>query len=138
LAKHILYDASLTVNGVDLSDHVESISLVATTNGQAAAAMSELNDYEMPGTLKLSDVTATFYQDYASAKVYATLQAAWAARTTFNIVAKPTSAAASATNPQWTIPVFVKTHPVMSATRGARHMTPVVFAIAGAHSISAP
>ncbi len=138
MAKHVLYDVSLTVNGVDLSDHVESVSFVATTNGQAAAAMSEVNDYEMPGTLKLSDPQVTFYQDYASAKVYATLQAAWAARTTFNIVAKPTSSAASATNPQWTIPVFVKTHPVLAASRGDRHMAPVVFGVAGAHSISAP
>ncbi len=138
MAKHVLYDVSLTVNGVDLSDHVESVSFVETTNGQAAAAMGDVNDYEMPGTLKLSDVTATFYQDYASAKVYATLHAACAARSTFNIVAKPTSSSASATNPQWTIPVFVKSHPVLGATRGARHMTQVVFGIAGAHSISAP
>jgi hypothetical protein len=138
LAKHILYDVSLTVNAVDLSDHVESISFIATTNKQAAAAMSEINDYSMPGTLALSDITCTFYQDYATSKVYITLQTAWAARTTFNIVAKPASGSASATNPQWTVPVFVASHPVMTGSRGQRHMAPVTFAVAGAHSISAP
>ncbi|CAB4192488.1 hypothetical protein UFOVP1236_40 [uncultured Caudovirales phage] len=138
MAKHIFYDNSLVVNAVDLSDHVEDISLVATTNKQMASAMGELNDYNMPGTLALSDITATFYQDYASAKVYATINAAWAARTTFNIVMKPTSGAASATNPQWTVPVFVSSMPVMSGKRGDRHMAPVTFTVAGAHSISAP
>jgi hypothetical protein len=138
MAKHIFYDNSLVVNAVDLSDHVEDISLVATTNKQMASAMGDLNDYSMPGTLALSDITATFYQDYAASKVYATINAAWAARTTFNIVVKPTSGAASATNPQWTIPVFVSSMPVMAGKRGDRHMAPVTFAVAGAHSISAP
>lgn len=138
MAKHIFYDNSLTVNGVDLSDHVEEISLIATTNKQDAAAMGDINDYSMPGTNAISDITVTFYQDYASSKVYATLNTAWAARTTFNIVCKPASGAASATNPQWTIPVFVASMPVMSGKRGDRHMAPVTLAVAGTHSISAP
>ena len=138
MAKHIFYDASVVVNGVDLSDHVEAVSLVATTNKQAAAAMGDINDYSMPGTLALSDIAATFYQDYASGKVYQTLQTAWAARTTFNLVLKPTSGAAASTNPQWTIPVFVASQPVMTGTRGQRHMVAATLAVAGNHSISAP
>lgn len=136
MAKHIFYNNSLTVNSVDLSDHVEELSLVATTNKQFAAAMGEINDYSMPGTLALSDITCTFYQDYASAKVYATLYAAWAARTTFNIVSKPDAGATATTNPQWTIPVFVASMPIMQGKRGDRHMAPVTFAVAGAHSVA--
>lgn len=136
MAKHVFYNNSLTVNSVDLSDHVEEISLVATTNKQFASAMGELNDYSMPGTLALSDITVTFYQDYASAKVYATLNTAWAARTTFNIVCKPDSGANAATNPAWTIPVFVASMPVMQGKRGDRHMAPVTLAVAGAHSVA--
>lgn len=135
-AKHIFYNASVTVNSVDLSDHVEEVSLVATTNKQFASAMSELNDYTMPGTLALSDITATFYQDYAASKVYITLYTAWAARTTFNVVLKADSGATAATNPSWTVPVYVASMPVMQGKRGDRHMAPVTLAVAGAHTVA--
>lgn len=138
MAKHIFYNAYMTVNSVDLSDHIESVSLDVETNEQFASAMSELEDYNMPGTKKVNNVQVTFYQDYATSKVYQTLYAAWTARTTFNLVARPDSGSAAATNPQWTIPVFVKKMPVMSGKRGDRHMAPVDFSVAGAVTISAP
>ena len=134
--KHILYDVSLTVNGVDLSNRVERLEIRVGTNKQMGSAMGDVQDYSIPGTLTIEDITAEFYQDYDAAKVYATLYAAWLARTNFNIVAKATSSASSSTNPQWTIPVFVAAMPVMGATRGDRHMAPVTFAVAGAYSVT--
>lgn len=138
MAKHVLYNASLVVNSVDLSDHVETIEYEEGLNGQAAAAMGEAQDYEMPGTIKVSDITVTFYQDFAASKVYATIHPLVAARSTFNIVVKPDSGAAASTNPQFTIAVFVRSSKVVSGTRNDRHMSNVVFAPAGAQSISAP
>jgi hypothetical protein len=135
MAKHIFYNNSTVVNAVDLSDHVEEVSLVATTNDQFASAMQSVNDYNMPGTLKLNDITAKFYQDYAASKVYITLYTAWAARTTFNLVLKADSGARSPTNPEWTIPVFVGSMPIMTGKRGERHMADVKFTVAGDHSI---
>jgi hypothetical protein len=138
VAKHILYNASVTVNAVDLSDHVESVEYTEGINRQAAAAMSEVQDYDMAGTIKIGDVKVNFYQDYASGKVYATIHPLAAARTTFNIVVKPDSGSAASTNPQFTLPVFVSDSQVVSGARGARHMTSVTFAPAGVQSISAP
>ena len=134
--KHILWDASLTVNGVDLSAYVERIELRVGTNKQVGAAMGNLQDYSIAGTLTIDDVSVEFFQDYNTAKLYATLRAAWEARTTFNIVGKASSAATSATNPAWTIPVFVGSMPVFQATRGDRHMAPVSLAVAGDYSIA--
>lgn len=124
------------MNAIDLSDHVEEVSLVATTNKQFASAMGEVTDYNMPGTLAISDITATFYQDYAASKVYITLYTAWAARTTFNIVLKADSGANATTNPAWTIPVFVASMPVMQGKRGDRHMAPVTLAVAGLYTVA--
>jgi hypothetical protein len=138
MAKHVLYDVALTVNSVDLADHAESVNFTVTLNGQAAAAMSEVEDYEMPGTRKVSDIAATMYQDFAASKTYATLMTLWTNRTTFNLVMKPTSSSAAATNPQFTVPVFIRTFPVISGNRGDRHMSQVVFAPAGLMTISAP
>lgn len=136
MAKHMLYNVSLVVNSVDLSDHVETASIIVKTNKLDAAAMSELEDYSMPGTKAVSDPTVTFYQDLAAAKVYATIYAVWTARTTFNLVGKVDAGANAATNPAWTIPVFVAEMPFLTGKRGDRHMAPVTFAVAGVISVA--
>lgn len=123
-------------NGVDLSDHVESISgLELGINGQMAAAMGELQDYDMPGTTTVSDPQVTFYQDYAAAKVYATFFPLWQNRTTFNLVVKADAGARSPTNPEWTVPVFISKKPLLQGKRGDRHMAPVTLKVAGAMSV---
>lgn len=135
--KHVLWDVSMVVNGVDLSDHVESVTFGEMgTNKQAAAAMSEIQDYDMPATITITDPVVTFYADFAAAKIYATLYAAWIARTTFNLVGKASSGAKAPTNPEWTIPVFVGKAPMVNGARGARHMAPCTFAVAGVLSVA--
>lgn len=134
--KHVLWDVSLVVNGVDLSDHVENVEFVVGNNAQPSAAMGQLQDRSMPGTQTVSNPKINFYQDYAASKVYATLLALWQVQTVFNLVGKASSAAKGATNPEWTIPVFVSEMPLMSGTRGDRHMAPVTCAVAGDLAIS--
>lgn len=136
MAKHVLYNAGLVVNGVDLSDHVDSISYTEGLNSQPAAAMGEVQDYEMPSTIKISDVTVNFFQDYASAKVYQTLHPLVTNRTTFNIVVKPDAGANAPTNPAFTLPVFVRNNPFVNGKRGDGHMIQAVFGPAGAQSIA--
>jgi hypothetical protein len=136
VGKHVLWDVSLKIDDVDLSDHVESLEITVGINKQAAAAMSEIQDYSMAGTVTITDPTVTFYQDYAVSKVYATLHAAWVSRATFNVLAKPNSGAVAADNPEWTIPCFVGEMPVMTGTRGDRHMTAVTLAVAGVYSVN--
>jgi hypothetical protein len=136
MAKHIFYNCSLIVNSVDLSDHVEQFTLEAGMNKQAAAAMGEIQDYDMPGTQVITDPAVTFYQDYATAKVYQTLVALFSARSTFNIVAKADSGANAPTNPAWTVPVFILKMPVMMGKRGDRHLAAVTLAPAGLATIA--
>lgn len=129
--KHILYDATLTVNGVALTTRLQRVEINVGTNKQVGASMGDVQDYSIPGTLTVEDPVSEFYQDYNTAMVYATLYALWAARTTFNIVGKASSGAVSSTNPQFTIPVFVGSMPLLRGTRGDVHMAPVTFATAG-------
>lgn len=133
--KHILYDVSLIVNATDLSDHVEQVSFEIGLNKQGAAAMGDLQDYDMPGTQIVTPPTITFYNDFAASKVYATIFPLWQNRTTFNIVGKASSGARSTTNPEWTIPVFIGKAPLMMGKRGDRHMAPVTTEVAGALSV---
>jgi hypothetical protein len=134
--KHMLWDVVLKIGTVDLSNHVESVEFTVGINSQAAAAMGEIQDYSMGGTLTITDPKVTFYQDFAAASVYATLQTAWAARTVFDLIGQAASGVSSPTNPKWTIPCFVGEAPVISGTRGDRHMTSITFAVAGAYTVN--
>lgn len=132
MAKHIIYDAVVTVNGVTLTDRARKISWRGGTNGQPAAAMSEVQDYEMPGTLFVSPLVFEFYMDYAASNTYITNKDLWAARSTFSVTAKGTSAADSATNPNFTCTVFVKEMPFLDAARGDVHLCVVTYQPAAA------
>ncbi len=134
--KHVLQDVTLAVNGAVLDNWVESVTFEVNIDGQAAAGMGEVQSYDMPGVQSVSDPVATFYQDYAAAKTYQTLLTLWQNRTVVNIVGKASSGAKAPTNPEWTIPVFVKKMPLMTGTRGQRHMAPVTFGVAGTLSIA--
>lgn len=131
MAKHTLYNVSLTASGTDLSTHVESVEFVVGINKQPASGMQQLQDRSMPGTQFVNDVRINFFQDYAASKVYATFLTLWQNRTSFNIVGKSDAGATSATNPAWTIPGFVAEMPLMTGTRGDRHMAPIVVAVDG-------
>jgi hypothetical protein len=136
MAKHILYNPTVTLNSVDLTDHVASVSFVVNLNDQDAAAMGEAEDYSMPGTRKVSDITLNMYQDFAASKVYATLMTLWTNRSTFSAVIRADSGAKATTNPEFTVTAFITSYPVVSGDRGSRHMTQVVLKPAGALSIA--
>lgn len=136
MAKHVLYNASVVVNSVDLSDHDNQLEYTVGLNGQPAAAMGEVQDYEMPGTQTVSPIKAKFFQDFASGKVYATLMPLYTNRTTFNIVMKTDAGATSGTNPAHTVPVFIGSMPIISGTRGDAHMIDVTFTPAGLLSVA--
>jgi len=136
VAKHILYNASVTLNSVDLSDHVESVELKVETASQPAAAMGDIEDYSIPGTRAVSDITINLFQDFASSKTYATLMTLWTNRTSFNAVIKADAGSKAPTNPEFTTSVFIKSFPVVSGKRGDTHMTQLVLAPAAAMSIA--
>ena len=119
-----------------MSDHVKSVSYTTTTNGQPAAAMGDVEDYEMPGTRKVGDITLEMYQDFAASKTYATLQTLWTNRTSFNAVIKADAGANATTNPAFTTSVFIRSIDVFKGTRGDSHMTQVVLAPAALTTIA--
>lgn len=134
--KHYLWDVSMIVNGTDLSNRLEQVSLMVGSNKGSGAAMGDQQDYSMPQTLTVTDPKLKFFHDFAASKVYATFYALWAAQTIFNIVGKVSSGANATTNPAWTIPCFVAEMPLIAGQRGDRHMADVTLAVAGAISVA--
>ena len=95
---------SVTVNSVDLSDHVTSITLNRTFDELEVTAMGDSGHKFVKG-LEASSITLDFLNDTATSKVLQTLQAAWGTNVT--VVVKQTSAAVSATNPSYTMTALV-------------------------------
>jgi hypothetical protein len=94
----------VTVNSVDLSNHVTAVTLNRNFDELEVTAMGD-NGHKFVKGLEASSVTLDFLNDTASANVLATLQAAWG--TSVTVTLKQTSAATSATNPLYTLTCLV-------------------------------
>lgn len=131
MAKHIFINASVVVNGVDLSDQVESVMLAVGQNKVPATPCGAGQLYTKPGLRIVTDPVITFYQNYAAGKAYATFFPLWLAGTVFVLVVKADAGPRAVTNPEWSVPVYLVGMPVLGGTRGARHMAPVTVTAGG-------
>jgi len=94
----------LTVNAVDLSDHVTAVTINRTFDELEVTAMGDSGHKFVKG-LEASSVTIDFLNDTASSEVLQTLQAVWGTSTT--ITMKQSSAATSASNPLYTMSCLI-------------------------------
>ena len=94
----------LTVNAVDLSDHVTAVTINRSFDELEVTAMGDSGHKFVKG-LEASSITIDFLNDTATGEVLQTLQAAWG--TTVTVTAKQTSAAVSATNPLYTMSCLI-------------------------------
>lgn len=95
---------SVTVNSVDLSDHVTAVTINRTFDELEVTAMGDSGHKFVKG-LEASSVTIDFLNDTATGEVLQTLQAAWG--TSVTVLIKQTSAAVSATNPSYTMSCLI-------------------------------
>jgi hypothetical protein len=102
MAKFVLKNAVVTVNSVDLSDHISQVTV--ETNHDEVDVTSFGSTYrEILQGMGDATITLSFFQDFAAAKVDATLWPLADAGTTFPVVVKPTSASVSSTNPSYSM-----------------------------------
>ena len=94
----------VTLNLVDLSDHVTSVTINRVFDELEVTAMGDSAHKFVKG-LEASTVTIDFLNDTAASETLQTLQGAWG--TTVPLTLKQTSAAISATNPEYQTTVLV-------------------------------
>lgn len=126
MAKHVLTDASVTVNSVDLSDHVESVEINQEFEDVDLTAMGASSREHGKG-LRSDSVTINFFQDYAASKVDATLSALVTNTAGFAVVIKPTSASVSSTNPSFSMTSLLFTYSPLAGGVGEANQTSVEF-----------
>lgn len=100
MAKVVLKNCRVEVNGTDFSDHVQAVTVtmskdeVETTNfsgsGRERVAGLQDNSFEIE-----------FQQDYAAASTDAVLFPLWNNETEFTVKVRPTSSAISTSNPEY-------------------------------------
>lgn len=102
MAKIVLRDASITVNGVNLSDHCSEVEINSEFDDAETTSFGSTYKQYAQG-MGDATISLTFYQDFAAASVDATFWPISQSGAAVPVVVKPTSGAVSATNPSYTM-----------------------------------
>jgi hypothetical protein len=130
MARIVLTDAKITINSVNLSDHIASVTLntsndvVETTGFSSTAARTRV------AGLQDNSVTLEFHQDFATSNVEQTIYPLIGTNTT--IVVSPTSSGVGATNPTYTFSATVSEWQPLSGAVGELATASVTWPISGA------
>ena len=104
MAKIVLTNPSITIGGVDLSDHINNISLETKYDIVETTTFGSTAKTRVAG-LADNQVTLDFMQDFAASSVEATIYPLLGTTTT--IVIKPVAGTTTTTNPQYTVSALV-------------------------------
>lgn len=129
MPKKVLDDAFVSINGVDLSDHVKSVTLNYSAEMLDDTAMGDDTKSSLGG-LKNWSAEVEFHQDYAAASVDATLFPLVGA--TFVFIARADkSDGVSATNPNYTATGVLASYTPLGGSHGELMATSVSINPAG-------
>ncbi|MBT5255272.1 MAG: radical SAM protein [Euryarchaeota archaeon] len=129
MAEYMGNDASVTINSVDLSDHVAQISFTETSAELESTAMGDSNVTRIGG-LKDGSVTIEFHADFAASEVYATINPLLGTTTT--VLVQPVSGSVSATNPSKSVSALVTDVPFVDHAVGDLATVSVTWPFSGA------
>lgn len=122
MAEMVLTNAKVSINSVDLSDHVREVRLSYSAEIQDKTAMGDTSRERIGGLLDWS-AQVTFNQDYAANKVDATLFPIVGTSVAISIL--PVNAAAGATNPNYNGYGVIADYQPIGGAVGDMHIAPV-------------
>jgi len=129
MAKLVLTDVFLSINSVDLSNDVQSVTLNYEAESQDCTTMGD-DTREALGGLKVWSIDVTFVQDFASSQVDATLFPIVGSQVP--IVLRPdNSDGVSATNPNYTGTGLILNYSPIGNSVGDLAVAPVTINSAG-------
>ena len=129
MAKFVITNPEITIGGVDLSDHIASVTL---TENYAEVATTAFGDTAVTRIAGLGDhsLSLDFHEDFAASEVYATISPLIGSTTAVTI--KPVNETTSATNPQFSATVLVTEWPLLSGAVGDLASASVTWPVSGA------
>ena len=133
MARIVLTNAYITINSVDLSNHIKSVTLTTTDDVVETTAFGSSARTRVAG-LQDNSVALEFDQDYAASSVEATINAAGSSLvgTTTTVVVKPNGSTTAADNPSYTFTALVSEWTPLSGAVGELATASVTWPISGA------
>ena len=130
MARIVLTNAYVTVNSVDVSDHVASVTLNSSIDVVETTAFGTTGARSRVGGLADNSITLEFHQDYASGSIEATVYPLLGTTTT--VVVKPSGSSTSATNPSYTATALVSEWTPLNGAVGELATASVTWPVSGA------
>lgn len=130
MARIVLTDAKVTINSVNLSSYISSVTLSTSNDVVDTSGFSSTAARTRVAGLQDNSVTIEFFQDFATSLVEQTIYPLLG--TTTSVVVLPTSSAASATNPSYTFTALVSEWQPLSGAVGELSTASVTWPISGA------
>lgn len=131
MAKFTLTDAYVSVNGTAISDHLSSVTIENSADEIDFTAFGSSGYREFGAGLKDATVTAEAFQDFAASSLDAILYPLFSTGGTFALEVRPTSSAASSTNPKYTMTARLFSYSPIAGAVGDASTTSLSFRNAG-------
>jgi hypothetical protein len=131
MAKFVLKTPVITVDGDDISDHVSEVTIETERDEVDVTAFGASNKEILAG---LGDATITMqvFQDFASNEIDQNMYQHSIEDSPFEVTVKPTSAATSATNPEYRMQAMLFNYNPIAGAVGEASTTTLVFRNAAA------
>ena len=126
MAKFVLKDAVITVDGDDISDHVSSVTIETTRDEVDVTAFGASNREILAG---LGDATITLevFQDFASNEIDQNMFIHSIEDSPFEVTVKPAASTTSATNPEYSMQALLYNYSPIAGAVGEASTTTLTF-----------
>ena len=128
MAKFVIKNPLITVNSVDLSDHIASVTLTTTVDEVETTAFGD-NGRTRVGGLEDNSVSLSFHEDFAASEVHQTIYPLIGGTTTVTV--KPITTTTSSTNPSFSMSVLVTEWPILNGAVGDLATAEVSWPVSG-------
>ena len=128
MARVVLNDASITINSVDLSDHIAAVTITTEVADIPTTAFGDTAVKRIAG-LKDSSIQLDFHQDFAVAEVEATIYPLIG--TVTSVVVLPANGAVTVSNPSYTADCLVTSWSPVAGAVGELLTASVTWPVSG-------
>lgn len=126
MAKFVWKNCQIVVNGQDISNYCSDVS-VETQRDEVEVTGFQAANKEILAGLGDATITANVFQDFGAAAVDALLQPLSISNTPVTVAVRPTNAAKSPTNPEYSMSALLFGYNPISGGVGTAAVTPVTF-----------
>jgi hypothetical protein len=128
MPKLVMRNPLITINSVDLSDHIASVELTRNIDEVETTAFGDSGRTRVGG-LEDNSISLSFHEDFAAAEVHATIYPLIGTTTTVTV--KPVNSTTTSTNPSFSMSVLVTEWPILSGAVGDLATAEITWPVSG-------